>query len=122
MWNALSWLDTPLTSNFSCFPAFLISFSLLKLARCPCSLAPTLVTLPSISRAPRAPFFLFSSSFLLLTFTRNLPREIFVHRHHPGRTGGFSGKTRRRFLSRETDYGLDLQKARRLVRRDDGFA
>jgi hypothetical protein len=31
-------------------------FSVLKLVRSPCSLAPTLVTLPSMSRVPRAPF------------------------------------------------------------------
>src|SRR6267143_2913328 len=32
------------------------AFSVLKLVRCPHSLVPTLVTLPSMSRVPRAPF------------------------------------------------------------------
>src|SRR6266567_1636411 len=51
-----------------------------------------------------------------------LPREALAHRNHPGRTGGFSPRARRAFLSRETDHRLDLQKTRRLLRRDDGFA
>src|SRR6266498_2442593 len=49
-------------------------------------------------------------------------REALAHRNHPGRTGGFSPRARRAFLSREADYRLDLQKTRRLLRRDDGFA
>jgi len=48
------------------FPLFL-PFQLLKLLRCPHSVAPTLVTLPSMSRVPRAPFsFQLSVSSLFL--------------------------------------------------------
>src|SRR5205807_3331679 len=55
------------------------------------------------------------------SLTSTLPREALAHRNHPGRTGGFSPRARRAFLSREADYRLDLQKTRRLLRRDDGF-
>src|SRR3954453_17468839 len=37
-----------------------------------------------------------------------LPRETVAHRNHLGRTGGFSLRARRAFLSREADYRLDL--------------
>src|SRR5207302_10103269 len=55
------------------------------------------------------------------SLTSTLPREALAHRNHSGRTGGFSPRARRAFLSREADYRLDLQKTRRLLRRDDGF-
>src|SRR5436305_9910118 len=38
-------------------------YSVLKLVRCPRSLAPTLVALPSMSRVPRAPFGVGRSAF-----------------------------------------------------------
>ena len=52
----------------------------------------------------------------------SFPREALAHRNHPGRTGGFSPRARRAFVSREADYRLDLQETRRLLRRDDRFA
>src|SRR5512132_1645710 len=50
------------------------------------------------------------------------PREAVAYRNHPGGSGRFSPRARRAFLSREADYRLDLQKTRRLLRCDDGFA
>src|SRR5262249_3738165 len=60
--------------------------------------------------------------FRIWAFAFRLSREALAHRNYPGRTRGFLTKTRRAFLSREAGYRLDLQKTRRLVRRDDGFA
>src|SRR6266487_6203847 len=72
---------------------------------------------PLTSNIPFLPFF-----FLIFAFSGSFSREALAHRNHPGRTRGFSRKTRRAFLSREADYRLDLQKTRRLLRRDDGSA
>src|SRR5262249_7195115 len=104
-----------------CIPLLLTSsfllFADLKLAR-----------LPARSLLPSSLYLLFrasctlNSSFFLDTFTRRFLREALAHRNHSGGTGGFSGKTRRDFLSGEADYRLDLQETRRLLRRDDGFA
>ena len=63
-----------------------------------------------------------TSAFLIVTFGVGFLREVVAHWNRPGRTRGFSAKTRRAFLSREADYRLDLQETRRLVRRDDRFA
>src|SRR5207247_5311809 len=119
--------------SLSYFPAFLINlfffpqsaignpqsqfYFSLKLAHCPRSLAPSLVALPSISLIPFARF-LFLNSY----FRSTLRCEAFAHWYHPGRTGGFSGKTRRGFLSREAGYCLQLHKTRRRVRRHDRVA
>jgi len=47
----------------------LIPFASLKLVRCPRSLAPTLVTLPSMSLVPFAPFLMFFAGSGVVQFT-----------------------------------------------------
>src|SRR5881397_1410734 len=114
--------------------------NVLKLARSPRSLTATLAaftlitrTAPCLRQLPscvavyprdsRSRRVLSRSSHSLDScFPRRFSREALAHRNHPGRTDGFSRKTRRAFLSREADYRLDLQKTRRLLRRDDRFA
>src|SRR5216117_2559074 len=59
----------------------LIPFAPLKLARCPHSLAPTLVALPSMSLIPSAPLYLGSSRC-----ARPLPRGFAGHVAHPIRS------------------------------------
>ena len=85
----------------------------------PESLGATLAPLPSISEIPFPRFLLSLLAFPLFYFRSTLRCESLAHRNHPGRTGGFSIKTRRAFLSRAAEYRLDLQKTRRLLRRDD---